>query len=139
MSQSCPVCGSSVTGGSPKSHKNYTADHGRLDIDFNRCHACMSFWDEYHYVREERHEIHDVHVKDGRSWINGAAQGDPITCLHCRSTNVMFLQDDGPWRNQYDVRQRRYECKACDAIWVAMTHTDGAVVGTRIWRKGVIR
>lgn len=137
MSQLCPVCGSSVTGGSPKSHKNYTSDRGRLDIDFNRCHVCHAFWDEYHYVKEGVTEIHDVHVKDGRLWIDSAAQGDPILCHFCQSGTVMFEQDDGPWRNQYNVRQLRYECTACKGLWVAMTRTDGDVLATRVWRKGM--
>jgi len=141
MTQLCPVCGVPVRfGGSPKSHKNYTSDRGRSDIDFNRCLSCFAYWDQYHYVKEGITEIKFVHLKDGRHWVDGEAVGAPILCPFCHSDDVWFEHDDGAWRNQHAVRQLRYECKACNGMWVAMTRLeDRVVLATRVWRKGVIK
>ncbi len=134
MARLCPVCGSSDTGGYPKHHKTYT-ERGRLDIDDWYCPTCESRWEIYEYIREDVTEVKNIRLKDGRPWVNGEAQGTPITCRFCMSEAVTLVSDDGPWRTP-DVRQLRYECGGCGAIWVNMRHTDGTVKMWRLWRQG---
>lgn len=129
----CPVCGSSKTGGSPKSHKNY-GERGRLDIDYNRCDDCHAAWDSYHYVRENVIEFKEIRRGDG----NKADWGDlPAPhCRHCQSVAVRWLYDEGRWR-EYGTTILRYECEACGEIWQEMARDEnGTRVARRVWRKG---
>ncbi len=134
MARECPLCNSSNTGASVKRHKDYTPDRGRLDIDYNRCHACGAAWDTHDYPREDVTEIHDVRRGDGNLQAWGELPSPQ--CRHCQSLDVKWLYEEGRW-HQPGVGILRYECKACGQIWQEMARdADGKRVARRVWRYG---